>query len=195
MKMNKFFILGTLILILTWGGPLPRLSSSVFYAHMLMHMLVVAVAAPLIALGLPPIKKDSLLTAPIPASMVELIVVWGWHAPWLHHLARHQMAGFILEQTMFILCGVWVWYSSLINKAQGVIGLLLTSMHMTFLGALVSLSPRPLYQHHGPGTISLLLDQQIGGSIMLIIGGLSYLGGGVWLTLKILKERPYEKMG
>jgi len=195
MKINQFLIIGTLILILTWVGPLPRLSSSVFYAHMLMHMLVVAVAAPLIALGLPPVKKESLLTAPIPASMVELIVVWGWHAPWLHHLARHGMGGLILEQSMFILSGVWVWYSSLINKAQGVIGLLLTSMHMTFLGALISLSPRPLYQHHDSGTISRLFDQQLGGSIMLIIGGLSYLTGGVWLTLKILKERPYEKMG
>src|SRR5690606_18650552 len=130
------FIPGILVLVLTWGGPLPKLSSSLFYAHMLMHMLVVAVAAPLIALGLPPVKKDSLLTAPIPASMIELIVVWGWHAPWLHHLARNQAGGFILEQLMFILCGVWVWYSSLINKAQGIIGLLLTSMHMTFLGAL-----------------------------------------------------------
>lgn len=191
MKMNKYLLLGILVLFLAWGSSLPGLASSVFYAHMLMHMLVVAVAAPFIAIGLPAVKQDSLLTAPIPASMVELAVVWGWHAPWLHHLARHNAWGIILEQFMFIVCGIWLWYSSLKNKGQGVIGLLLTSMHMTLLGALLSLSPRPLYQHHGDN----LLDQQIGGSIMLVLGGLSYFIGGVWLTLKLLKERPYEKMG
>ena len=191
----KYFLSGVLILILAWGGPLPKLSASAFYAHMLMHMLVVAVAAPIIALGLPAVKNDSLLTAPIPASMVELIVVWGWHAPWPHHFARHETLGIILEQSMFIICGVWLWYSSFLNKAQGVIGLLLTSMHMTFLGALISLATRPLYQHHVTDGHDLLFDQQLGGTLMLIIGGISYFIGGIWLTVRLLKERPYEKMG
>jgi putative membrane protein len=56
-----------------------------FWAHMTMHMTVVAVAAPLITLSLAgtrfdPVRGAPYLFPPIPASLVELIVVWAWHA-------------------------------------------------------------------------------------------------------------------
>ncbi len=184
---------GFFFLLLAWAGPLAQLAKSAFYGHMIMHMLVVAVAAPLLAFGIVDSKYDPtgnfpLLFAPIPAAVGELIIVWAWHAPKLHLFARHTFWGLLLEQGMFLLAGVWVWLSSFGNKAAGVIGLLLTSMHMTFLGALLSLSSRPLYIHHD------LNDQHIGGVIMLIVGGISYLTGGLWLTLKLLKEKKYEEL-
>lgn len=193
MRRNFSLILGILFLILAWAGPLPNLAKSAFYGHMIMHMLVVAVAAPFLALGIVTSKYDPtvnspLLFAPIPAAVGELIIVWAWHAPQLHLFARHTLLGLLIEQGMFLLAGVWVWLSSFGNKAAGVIGLLLTSMHMTFLGALLSLSSRSLYAHHD------LNDQHIGGVIMLIVGGISYLTGGLWLTLKLLKEKEYEEL-
>lgn len=191
--------MGLFFLLLAWAGPLPHLAGHAFYGHMIMHMLVVAIAAPLLALGLVPETDYSgrfpLLFAPIPAAVVELVVVWAWHAPALHYFARHTLPGFLLEQGMFLLAGVWVWFSSFSNRGAGVIGLLLTSMHMTFLGALLGLSPRSLYLHHqGFESFSALEDQHLGGAIMLIVGGVSYLSGGLWLTLKILRERHHEKL-
>lgn len=160
---------------------------------MIMHMLVVAVAAPFLALGIvgsqyDPTIRHPILFAPIPASIAELLIVWGWHAPSLHLFARHSTTGLILEQGSFIFSGTWVWMACFggthtSGRAAGIIGLLLTSMHMTFLGALLSLSTRPLYGHHE------LEDQHLGGAIMLVIGGVSYLTGGLWLTMKLLKER------
>jgi asparagine synthase (glutamine-hydrolysing) len=38
--------------------------------------------------------------------MLELIVVWAWHTPILHHLARNNTLGLLLEQSMFFLCGL-----------------------------------------------------------------------------------------
>jgi putative membrane protein len=74
------------------------------------------------------------------------------------------------------------------RRAAGVIGLLLTSMHMTLLGALLALAPRPLFDHgHGHSAMSLLEDQHLGGAIMLLVGGVSYLAGGLWLTLGLIR--------
>src|SRR3546814_10738100 len=66
----------------------------------------------------------------------------------------------------------------------GVVALLLTSMHMTLLGALITLAPRSLY-HHDMG--SALADQQVAGMVMLS-GSMSYLAGGLWLVARLLRE-------
>src|SRR5690606_33758960 len=133
--------------------------------------------------------------SPLTAAVGELIIVWGWHAPEPHYFARHTVMGLFLEQGSFILAGIWIWLSSFggtkfSNRSAGVIGLLVTSVHMTFLGALLSLSTRPLYNHHVTANgLSPLEDQHLGGAIMLVVGGISYLWGGLWLTMKVLKER------
>ena len=195
-----FFLCGAFSLLLAWASPFPFISRQTFSGHMIMHMLVVAVAAPFLALGVSGSKFDPttahpLLFAPIPASIGELIIVWGWHVPSLHLFARHSESGIFLEQLSFIIASTWVWvacfggkYSSV--RGAGIIGLLLTSMHMTFLGALLSLATRPLYGHHPSyGNLSVMVDQQLGGTIMLVVGGVSYLSGGLWLTFKLLREK------
>ena len=192
---------GLLVLAAVWLGPLPQLARQAFFAHMLMHMAVVAVAAPVLALGLAgqrfdPAVKAPRLFAPVQASVVELVVVWAWHAPALHHAARHNTAMLILEQGMFFIAGIFVWLSAFggdaLNRrsrsAAGVLALLLTAMHMTLLGALLALTPRPLYAHmEGFRGLAALDDQHLGGAIMLLIGGVSYLLGGLWLTARLLR--------
>jgi putative membrane protein len=167
---------------------------------MLLHMGVVAVAAPLLALGamgsrLDPVTHWPRVCSAVTASIVELVTVWAWHTPQLHHAARHELGALLLEQASFLGAGLFLWFSALGGSADmrrarsvsGVIGLWLTSMHMTLLGALIALSQRPLYKHahgtnsHGMSDVSALVDQQVGGAIMLFVGALSYLAGGVGL--------------
>jgi putative membrane protein len=193
-------LLGLLVLASVWVWPLQQLAPGPFAAHMTMHMGVVAVAAPLLAFGLAggrfdPIRKAPRVFAPIPASIVELVVVWAWHAPALHDVARHTTAGVVAEQATFLTSGVVVWLSAVGGDAReranrtgaGILALLLTSMHMTLLGALLALPPRPLYAHAcAGGSLTPLEDQHLGGAIMLIAGGLSYLLGGLWLTVRLL---------
>jgi putative membrane protein len=97
---------------------------------------------------------------------------------------------------MFLLSGLLVWLSAFGSEARrsgiragaGIVALLLTSMHMTLLGALLALAPRVLYTHAAgaPGGPSPLDEQHLGGAIMLGVGGLSYLAGGLWLSLRLL---------
>jgi putative membrane protein len=199
------FSLGLLTLAAAWLGPLPEMAREAFFAHMTMHMAVVAVAAPLLARAvgggpLDPARKAPQWFAPIPASIVELVVVWAWHTPALHHAARHHTAAFIAEQGMFFIAGLFLWLSAFggddldtkKRSAAGVAGLLLTAMHMTLLGALLALAPRPLYAHlnYPPAGFALapLDDQHLGGAIMLLVGGMSYLAGGLWLTVRLLRD-------
>lgn len=200
---RALFFAGCLTLAAVWLGPLPQLAEKAFFAHMTMHMGVVAVAAPLLALGIAggrrdPVRRAPGLFAPIPASILELVVVWAWHAPAPHHLARSSAAGMVVEQGMFLAAGLLVWLSAFggdvprngSRTGAGIVGLLLTSMHMTLLGALLALTPRPLYSHlHGFSGLTPLEDQHLGGAIMLLVGGVSYLLGGLWLTAGLLKGR------
>jgi putative membrane protein len=196
--------LGLLALAAVWVGPLPDLAPGSFSAHMTMHMGVVAVAAPLIALGFAgtrfdPVRRIPALFPPIPASIVELVIVWAWHAPVLHHAARHSTAGLVLEQGTFLLSGLLVWFAAFGGDPReranrtgaGILALLMTSMHMTLLGALLALPPRPLYAHAAdPGSrLTPLEDQHLGGAIMLVGGGVAYLLGGLGLMVEMLRRR------
>jgi putative membrane protein len=200
--------LGVAVLALAWFGPLPGLARHSFAAHMAMHMAVVAVAAPLLALALAgtprdPVRARPALLAPIPMSIVEFAVVWMWHAPAFHTAARHQFWVLALEQSSFLAAGLALWLAVCggddghrpFRRGAGIAALLLTSMHMTLLGALFALANRPLYVHV-PGAApvsSLLADQHLGGAIMLLVGGTVYLLGGLSLTAGVLRQSEVRR--
>lgn len=196
---------GALVLAAVWAGPLPGLARGAFSAHMAMHVSVVAVAAPLLALGvaggrLDPARRVPALFAPVPASALELVVVWGWHAPALHHLARRADVWLAVEQGSFLASGLLVWLSAFggpvrrrrSRRGAGIVGMLLTSTHMTLLGALLALASRPLYPRaHAPWLgLTPLEDQHLGGALMLLGGGTAYLAGGIALAVGLLRPGP-----
>ncbi len=147
--------LGVMVLATAWLPILRGWLGGGFAAHMTAHMLVVAVAAPLLALGVSGTRLDPVVRAPwlgaaIPASLVELVAVSAWHAPALHHAARHRLDVYAAEQASFLSpacgCGSAVLGGGpsgrLARAGASVVALLLTFAHMTLLGALLSLSPR-----------------------------------------------------
>jgi putative membrane protein len=193
---------GIIMLALVWLGPLLDVYRASFTAHMLAHMSVVAVAAPLLAIGISGTRWDvsgkTRLFSPIPASLVELVVVWTWHAPALRLMAQTSPTATVLEQASFLAAGLLLWLSCLgggygghdWHGGAGAFALLLTSLHMTLLGALLALAPRPLYGLVPVTCLSFQLgadqDQQLGGVIMLMIGAAVYLAGGTALLARLL---------
>jgi putative membrane protein len=198
---------GLLVLALIWLGPLLGAWRGSFASHMLAHMGVVAVAAPLIVIGMPDRWRPGPampVALPIAASLVELVAVWGWHAPALRAAAENSLAVTVSEQATFLAAGLFLWWTSFAasgrtsHSAAGAAALLLTSIHMTLLGALLSLSPRPLY---GAGEVTCFgtvldagQDQQLGGVIMLLVGAAVYLAGGVALVARLLRQ-PISEIG
>jgi len=193
-------IAGLSVLVFAWAGPLPAMVPQSFSAHMWLHMRVVGVAVPLLATWLAPrLAISSALALPIVVSIVDFIVVWGWHAPTLHHASRSAPLWLATEQLSFFGVSLLVWLVALGGRDRGnaalggAMALFFTSMHMTLLGALLSLAPRPLYAgHHAEGWLGLspLADQQLGGVVMLAIGGAVYLAGGLMLMARVLRRAP-----
>jgi putative membrane protein len=195
--MNRtLVILGILVLVAAWAGPLPLLVPSSFTAHMLLHMSVVGIGVPLLAMGLAPRLRLSGAGPvwPIVVSVLDLIVVWGWHAPYLHHLSRSEPLMLALEQASFAGAALLVWLVAFSGPPlAGALTLFFTSMHMTLLGALIGLATRPIYPGHDhaagwPG-LGPMDDQHVGGVVMLAIGGIVYLGGGLLLASRVLRRR------
>ncbi len=193
---------GFVLLLLLWGMFLPFADRNSFSVHMIAHMGVVAGAAPLISVAISGTERD--FTAgrpwftPLLASVIELFAVWIWHIPALRALSESSILFAALEQAIFFGAGLGLWLSCFggwqagreERRLAGTFGLLFTSMHMTLLGALLALSPRPLY---GEGDVTCLgvtldaaADQQVGGVVMLLVGAAVYLAGGVALMARTL---------
>jgi putative membrane protein len=169
--------------------------------HMAAHMVAVALAAPALALGLRASICDPTRMAPPFASalammVLELAVVWCWHLPAIRAAVGHHGALHLLELACFLTVGTLLWSAVLsrgeASRPAGIGALLLTSMHMTLLGALIGLAPRTLYPTlaHAPfAGLSPLQDQQLAGVVMLLIGGLSYMAGALVILRQMLDDK------
>ncbi len=185
--MNRPALLAGLVLVpVGWA-----MSPFGMTGHMAAHMIAVAIAAPLIALGLQGSRYDPAalfprLATPLSAALIEAVIVWGWHVPALRRLVAHAPLWLAVEQAMFLAAGLLLWSAVLSprHRAAGVAALLVTSMHMTLLGALIGLAPRPLYMHHGADALA---DQQLAGVVMLLVGGIAYLAGGLAMLGRLLQ--------
>ncbi|MBT9369105.1 cytochrome c oxidase assembly protein [Rhizobium sp. CSW-27] len=209
--MRRVFVAAGLLLLAAAWTLLALGDAASFSIHMITHMAVVAGAAPLLAIGLSGTRFDHISTrahmTPLLASMIELVTVWGWHLPALRALSEQVPLVRALEQASFLAAGLVLWLSCFggggrsqgERRLGGTLGLLFTSMHMTLLGALLSLAPRPLY---GEGfvtcfgtTLSAAEDQQIGGVVMLMVGAAVYLVGGVTLLARTLNAPDAPGLG
>ena len=196
---------GIAVLLLAWVLFPWSAGGTSFTAHMLAHMGVIAIAAPLIAIGVAGGRFDAsavvpTLFSPVPASLLDLAVVWFWHVPAMRGLAEASVAAAFAEQMSFLAAGLVLWLACLgqgssspqERYAAGAFGLLFTSVHMTLLGALLALTPRPLYRFGEATcfgvTLSAEQDQQVGGVVMLLVGAAVYLAGGIALLAQVLNR-------
>jgi hypothetical protein len=82
----------------------------------------------------------------------------------------------LIQQASFLVEGALIWDACFRHNEgslAGTIGLLFTCMHMTLLGVLLALAPRPLYGNGDVTCFGIFLpaavDQQIGGIGMLMV--------------------------
>ena len=198
---------GWLLLAVTLVSPLHWLGEHLFTAHMVEHELIMAVAAPLLALARPigaflwalPVPAAtmagaarcrlrtgwSVVTAPVPATIWHGAVIWFWHAPVLFDDAVAHVSLHRLQHLSFLVSALAFWWA-LVRRAErgaAVLHLFVTMVHTTILGALLVLVPRVLY----PGQTALapqwhltpLQDQQLAGLVMWVPAGTVYAGAAL----------------
>lgn len=194
-------VLGVALLIGLWSSELVPLARRAFSAHMMLHLTIVTIACPLIAFGalrfrsVRAILRPTLATA-LAASGFDLLVTWGWHAPILHEAAARQMPVFVFQQASFLAAGLLVWGVSFAGRSRrdaglGAMALGMTFMHMSMLGVILAITPQLVYAPdvcQGAFGFSRLADQQLGGALMAIWGGLPHLCGALVLLARLLQE-------
>lgn len=180
---------GIALLAVLWLGPLPEIARVSMTAHMILHVAVVAVAPALLRIDLP-VRLGAAALASI--AIADLLVVWIWHLPTAQIWASRTGVGFALQQGSFLLAGIAVWSAA---DAAGRLGsvaiLLVTAMHMTLLGALLTLSPRMMYPGicgGGPFGLDPLEDQQISGLVMALLAPAVYLLGALVRLAPLVRQ-------
>jgi cytochrome c oxidase assembly factor CtaG len=168
------FGLGMTVLTAALVWPLGARAHRSLTAHMVQHVLLVAVAPlPLVwARPWEPLLRAvpqrvrrwhararrsrsvrglrSVLAAPLPVGTAYAVVLWGWHLPVLYEAALARDAVHAAEHVTLLVVGVLFWRIVVASPAERGPGgpllmLLATSLHSAALGALLAFAPRLWY--------------------------------------------------
>lgn len=131
------FYAGMAVLALALASPIDPLSEWLFWVHMIQHVLLIAVAAPLIVLARPwirlwrclplsarrylahglsqgertaPLRAVSrFLGRPVPSFVAFSAALLAWHVPALFDTTLRSTAPHALEHTLFLLTAIMFW--------------------------------------------------------------------------------------
>ena len=157
-------------LVIAFVSPLCALSSALFAARTLHHILLMCMAAPLVALALS--KPASVgIGAVLAATALQAVVLWFWHAPDLYAAALSNDGIYAVMEITLFSAALLFWLSLRGASAPGAaLGLVLTMVQMGMLGALLVFAGSALYGPHATTTVAwgltALEDQQLAGLIM-----------------------------
>jgi putative membrane protein len=178
---------GLVVLAASLISPLCNLGVALFAARSVQHVLMLLVAAPLLVLGLPRGNVGRLEVIAGPLGFAALL--WFWHLPAFYDATLLDNTVYWTMHLTLFGAAISLWRVLLGNRDGAVPGSLFTGLQMTALGALLTLSPRPWFSVHAlttaPWGLSQSADQQIGGGIMWVVGGMLLSGFTVALFARL----------
>jgi putative membrane protein len=175
------FALGVALLVVALLSPLEAVSGILLSAHMVQHILLIAVAPPLLVLGKPevawlwampahwrrgmarhgPLRSVlaflSPCARPILAALIHMAALWVWHSPMLFDAAVASDRLHWLEHVLFFSTALLFWravikaHSGREAAAAALIACFITLLQSGLLSALLSFARVALY--HAPDTM------------------------------------------
>jgi putative membrane protein len=203
------FLTGLGLVWLTILPPLATLDHQLLTAHMLKHLILMTLAAPLLLLGHPiprlgrGVSREPasgilgrLATHPVLCWLAGTVTVLVWHVPSVLSLAMHSGWMHLAQSLSFLAAGVLFWlpvirpWSSLTPWSAWSVPLylLLATLPCDALSAFLAFCGRPVYAAAlAPAAAEqLLADQQRAGALMWVWVTLVYLVPAVWQVLRLL---------
>lgn len=196
-------------------SPLDRAAENSLTAHMVQHVLLISVAAPLFAISAPVRavsyaldasgsrrrlrrlphrlgvrRRWAALTAA--ALVAHTVTVAIWHVPAAYASALGNAGIHGLEHLSFLLTAVLLWWAALGNgrrlrRGTGVLVLFVTTLPMNGIGLLMTLARSPWYPAYVHGSSAHAVeDQQLAGVVMWGFGGVAALIGAFALFVSWL---------
>lgn len=199
---------GALALVVATSPVVEAAGESSFAAHMAQHLLLVAVAAPVLgavaahraliagAAGLAPDdwsghQARSPSAAKVAgATVLSVAALLLWHLPfaWESALGADWVHG--IEHAALLGSGYWFWCLVLDPRTPSAFALpaiLFSAVPQGLLGGLLTFGAVPLYATQSVGT-DPLADQQLAGLLMWIPGGLVHLLAAAVVTVRGLER-------
>jgi putative membrane protein len=195
-----------LVIFAALNGPLHNLSDSyLFSAHMAQHLLLTLLFPPLLLYGTPAWIVRALLrprwvtglgrvvTRPLLAAALFTAPIVLWHVPVFYEAALRNHNIHIVQHLVFLATAVLMWWPILSPVPElprlpyllQMLYLFLLGIPMSITGALITLSDTVLYPFYAAAprvsSWSPLDDQQIGGLLMWVGGGLM-----LWLVMTVI---------
>jgi putative membrane protein len=219
---------GAAVLVVALLSPLDRLGDMLLSAHMVQHGLLITAAPLLLLAGRPghafgwalsaPERRAILaskawrgyatsinvLSRPLVAAGLHGLALWSWHAPALFGAALANDGLHLVEHATFFGTALLFWRAMLDTRsthrvAPAVGALFATLLFGGLLGALITMSPQPLYTWYVDRTqwwgISALEDQQLAGLLMWVPLGVIYSGAALVLASRFLTFDPHAENG
>lgn len=206
---------GIVALAFALGPPLDGWAATSLAAHMVQHVVLLAIAPPLMVIGrvaeTVPLAGSPTTQARIAGAVGDIsrrlgrvpMVLWTaialglqtvalglWHVPAIYDAAAERTPLHAAEHLTFLLTGFAFWWLvARLRTGAAVITIFLASLPGTLLGALMTLSTAPWYPRYATGTAAAALqDQQLAGVVMWAVGGLAYVAAGAALFVLWLHD-------
>jgi cytochrome c oxidase assembly factor CtaG len=196
-------------LLAVWGAletPLDPLGDRYLQsAHMVQHMLLMVLAAPLLLAGLTPAMAQRLLrwvpglgwlSEPVVAQVIYALVVLVWHLPATYDLGLENGTVHIFEHLSFLAAGVLYWWPVIgstssqarwrLSDPQKIVYVFIGMMPMMLVSLSLQFSRQLFYAPYAGAprlvpSISPILDQTIAGIVMMTMD----MASSAWVLLII----------
>jgi len=193
-----YFSGGTLSLAAALVSPIDAGSEYLFTIHMVQHMLLLLVAAPLLALAVPPAFLGRLygippiarvlraVWSPLPAVVLFNGILIFWHLPFAYDATLAVRGVHVLEHLSFLAAGIVFWgvivspVPKLVRASWGLrLALVVAADLVNFLvGFTLAFAGHPFYRHYVEVPrlwgLSPLDDLRLGGGVMWVMGQMMY---------------------
>ncbi|MDR6821117.1 putative membrane protein [Neorhizobium sp. 2083] len=183
-----------LLLVTAFVSPLCNLTSALFSARSLHHIVLTSIAAP-IAASLIPWRWPPLAGL---SFFAHLIILWLWHLPAPYAWAMSGSLPYWSMEIPLLASALWLWRDILDQDLPGLsLGVTAgTILQMAVLGAFVTFAPRPLYQVHFLTTeafgLSALEDQQYAGLLMWVPASVPYVAVFLYQIMILLQRASHK---
>src|SRR5712672_1817727 len=198
-------VAGMFVVWVVIGSPLSTLDHELLIFHMVQHLLLMTIAAPLILLGRPGVLCAPAvrgiarrITHPVSCWLAGTAVVVAWHVPAAHELGMSSPSWHLVQHATFLAGGLLFWWpvinpgsiSGKWDRAFAPVYLFLATLPCDALSAFLAFCGRVVYPSHHSGhphfDLSPLQDQECAGALMWFWVTIAYLIPAVVITVRML---------
>ena len=186
-----------IVLWIALASPVGHLDHHLLTGHMVQHLLLMVVAAPLVLIARGP---NALLGRGLPLAFCWLagsLTVIFWHVPAVLAAALQSHYWHTVEQISFLVAGVLFWTPAIATPRRGSgwsvpVYLFLATLPCDALSAYLAFCGHLVYPSYGSGSplfrLSPLDDQALAGALMWVVVTFAYLIPALVLTARLLSD-------